>query len=405
MDLGAGTGTGDGTAARGRLADALRGPFPAFVVLYATLYGAYGTESPFLPSLLGERGLSAGEIGLVLAAGTLTRIAAGPVAGWLADRHDATRLVLGVAAAAAGGLSFLYLLGHGFWLLLAISMAHACAIAGLAPLADALALAAAARDGSFAYGWIRGAGSAAFILGTLASGALVARAGLDSIVVSSGVLFLAMALAALRLPCAEGARAEAGMPAGALRTLAAIPLYRRLVLVAALVIGSHAANDAFAVIRWREAGIAPGTVSLLWSEAVASEVVVFVLVGPWLLARLGPARAAMLAAAVGVLRWGVMAATASVPWLAATQLAHGLTFALLHLAAMRVIGARVPARLSATAQTLYGTFGLGLASAGLTLASGLLFARLGAGTFWVMAGLCLAAIPLAARLGPPAGHG
>ena len=40
--------------------------------------------------------------------------------------------------------------------------------------------------------------------------------------------------------------------------------------------------------------------------------------------------------------------------LAATQLLHGLTFALLHLACMQVIRAVVPEGLSATAQTLYG---------------------------------------------------
>jgi len=31
-------------------------------------------------------------------------------------------------------------------------------------------------------------------------------------------------------------------------------------------------HDGFAMIRWRAAGIAPGTAGLLWSEAVAAEV-------------------------------------------------------------------------------------------------------------------------------------
>ena len=60
-----------------------------------------------------------------------------------------------------------------------------------------------------------------------------------------------------------------------------------MLAVTALVIGSYALNDGFAVIRWREAESGPGAISLLWSEAVASEVFVFVLAGPWLLARLG----------------------------------------------------------------------------------------------------------------------
>lgn len=381
-------------------AASLGGSLPALLLLYAALYGAYGTESPFLPSFLADRGLAPGEIGMVLAAGTLVRLAAGPIAGRIADPHDATRLVLGAAAALAGLVSFAYLAGWGFWPLLAIGMAHAVAIAPLAPLADVLALAAATRERSFPYGWVRGAGSGAFILGTLASGFLIAEAGLSSILVSSGILFLVMALATTRVP------APVRMPAPEADRTAfwaplAIPAFRRLVLVAAIVIGSHALNDGFAVILWREAGISARTIGWLWSESVAAEVVVFVAIGPWLLARLGPARAAGLAAGIGVLRWAVMASTTSVPVLALSQLTHGFTFALLHLAAMNVIGRLVPERSAATAQTLYGTLGLGLVSAALTLASGWLYARFGAGAFWAMAALCTTAIPLALTLRVP----
>jgi len=374
------------------------GSFPAFVLLQGSLYAAYGTESPFLPSFLGERGLTPGEIGLVLAAGTLMRLAAGPVAGHLADRYDATRFVLAVAASGAGLISFAYLAGYGFWPLLAVSVLHASAIAALAPLADALALAAAEREGAFSYGWVRGAGSAAFVLGTLASGLLVARAGLASIIVSSGLLFLVMAAATARVPAAPVRDGLSSLGFGGIRELLALVPFRRMLVVVALVIGSHTLNDGFAVIRWREAGIGPGTISLLWSEAVASEIVVFVLVGPWLLARLGTALAATLAAGMGVLRWSIMAMTASVPVLAMVQPTHGFTFALLHLAAMHLIARVVPERLAASAQTLYGTLGLGVASAVLTATGGLLYGMFGAGAFWFMTALCASALPFVGDL-------
>jgi PPP family 3-phenylpropionic acid transporter len=72
----------------------------------------------------------------------------------------------------------------------------------------------------------------------------------------------------------------------------------------------------------------------------------------------------------------------------AVQGLHGFTFALLHLAAMRVIGTAVPDRLSATAQSVYGNLALGLASAALTFVSGYIYADLGLHAFWVMAALC-----------------
>jgi PPP family 3-phenylpropionic acid transporter len=84
--------------------------------------------------------------------------------------------------------------------------------------------------------------------------------------------------------------------------------------------------------------------------------------------------------------------------MAAIQPLHGLTFALLHLANMRVLAETVPPRLAATALTLYGTVGVGAAVALLTLISGSLYAQFGAQGFWVMAALCAAALPLARKL-------
>lgn len=176
-----------------------------------------------------------------------------------------------------------------------------------------------------------------------------------------------------------------------------LPLFRRLLLVAALVLGSHAMHDAFAVIRWNAAGIDPGLASVLWSLSVASEVVVFWLIGPRLLARAGPAGAAAIAAAAGVLRWSVMAISADPLALAVVQPLHGLTFALLHLACMRLLVRVVPAHLAATGQAIYAF--AAASAAGLTmLASGSLFAHFGAHAFFAMAGLCAAALPLTAGL-------
>jgi PPP family 3-phenylpropionic acid transporter len=99
-----------------------------------------------------------------------------------------------------------------------------------------------------------------------------------------------------------------------------------------------------------------------------------------------------------VLRWTVMAQSSDVLALALVQPLHGLTFALLHLACMRVLLRTVPQGLEGTAQALYGTVGVGAASALLTLASGMLYGRLGPQAFWFMAALCAAALPLTLKL-------
>lgn len=367
-----------------------------FVFLYAAMYAAYGVASPFLPSFLGSRGLSAEELGLVLGAGTAIRLLSAPLAGRVGDLLQALRAVLVVSIAAAACVTLGYLPARGFALVLVVALVHAAALAPMTVLSDALALGASAKPPRFEYGWVRGTGSAAFILGTLAAGQVVAAAGLDIVVWLQAALLGAAALFAARVP--ELAHPRAVVRRRGMLVLARLPAFRNLVAVAALVLGSHALHDAFAVIRWSAAGIGPGLSSLLWSEAVAAEVIVFFLVGPALVRRLTPAGALALAAAAGALRWAVMAQSTDVAALALVQPLHGITFALLHLACMRLIARTVPEGLEGTAQAVYATVGVGTATALLTVASGGLYARLGAEAFWVMAALCVLALPIAWRL-------
>jgi MFS transporter, PPP family, 3-phenylpropionic acid transporter len=88
---------------------------------------------------------------------------------------------------------------------------------------------------------------------------------------------------------------------------------------------------------------------VLWLISVAAEVAVFCFIGHRLLDRIGPARAAMLAAIAGIVRWLIMAETTWTPALVTIQPRTGLTFALLHLSCMRLLAQCVLAHLEATA--------------------------------------------------------
>jgi MFS transporter, PPP family, 3-phenylpropionic acid transporter len=382
---------------------------PRFMLLYAAMYAAFGVASPFLPALVSARGLSAEQLGLVLGAGTAVRLLTAPLAGRTGDVLQGLRIVLVACTALAASVTLGYLPARGFWPLFALSLVHAAALGPLTVLADALALGAASpppgsgRRG-FEYGWVRGTGSAAFIAGTLLSGQAVSALGLDVIVWLQALLLGAAALAAILVPELVHDRTAAAVraPAGGVLLLLRRPRFRNLVLVAALVLGSHAMHDAFAVIRWGAAGVSPATVSWLWSASVAAEVLVFFVIGPTVVTRLTPAGALAVAALAAVLRWAVMAQSSEVMALALVQPLHGITFALLHLACMRLIARTVPHGLEGTAQALYGTVGIGAATAVLTLVSGALYARVGAHGFWVMAALCALAFPLTWTLRPPA---
>jgi PPP family 3-phenylpropionic acid transporter len=347
--------------------------------------------------------MSPEQIGILLGLGTIVRLIAGPVAGRAADHLQQLRGMLAATVALAACLALGLLWVGGFWIFLIVRLCQEAALAPTTSLADALALGAstsrAAPAARFEYGWVRGSASAAFVLGTLVAGQAIEWAQLASIAWMHAALLLGAAASVVLLPAPESEAEAAPEPSSlrAIRELMGIVVFRRAVLIAALVFGSHAMYDAFAVIRWNAAGIGPITISVLWSEAVVAEVIIFILIGPRLVDVVGAGGAAAIASIAAIVRWTLMAASTDPVVLAMVQPLHGLTFALLHLACMRVMAAAVPQHLAATGQAIYA-LGPGVATALLTLSSGVLYARLGASGFVLMALLSALALPLCFRL-------
>lgn len=375
-----------------------------YVVLFGLLYSAFGAASPFLPALLSSRGIAYEQIGLVLGVATGVRLISAPIAGRIADRSRSLRLTLAMCTTAAAAVAVGYLGVSDLLGIVVVSLLHALALAPTTNLTDALAITASKRR-AFEYGWVRGAGSAAFIAASVVGGFAVSRFGLDVTVILQAGLLLAATVAIRLAEPINYTNVEQKASRSSLLDLAQNPVFMRIVAVSALVLGSHALHDTFSVIRWINAGISPQTVSLLWSLAVGAEVVVFFLVGPWLLERVGPGYAIGIAAGVGALRWLVSALTLEVGAIAFIQPFHGITFALLHLACMRLLALHVPLQLAATAQAIYGTVGVGVATALMTGASGWMYATFGGQAFLIMSVLCCLALPIAlslARLTPTA---
>ena len=338
---------------------------------------------PFLPPLLLARGLTPADLGTVLAAGSALKLLAGPLGGRIADWLGDPRLVLicctGAAAVSAAGFGLV----GGFWALLLVNLALAAALAPTTALADAMALRVAREPPCFDYGRARAAGSASYILAAVLAGALVGVLGAGSAAWLIAAMLGLGAAAAFLLPRAEGF-GRGG--ASGFRAALALPWLRRLMLIAALMQGSHAAYYAFGSIHWQALGFSAGVIGLLWGWGVVAEVALF-LWGRGLVERLGVRGLILLAAGAGLVRWPIMAVSESLPPLIFAQALHALTFGAMHLAAIKLLQERVPGSLGGTAQTLLGA-AVGAMTTVLTLASGPGYAALGAGIFWGMAGLC-----------------
>ena len=234
-----------------------------FLLLYGALYCSFGLSSPFLPEFLTFRGVHPESLGLLLGAGTAVRLISAPIAGRLADVFGVFRLELSLFAILAAVVSLLYLPAHSLSVLVLVNLTQAVMLAPLAPLSDALALSwsrsARGRDSrSFDYGWVRGAGSAAFIAGVLVAGQVASAWGLASILWLTAAGLLAAGLSARFAPDLAEDPVQPGKVIE--RNWVALlrqPTFVRMALAAALVLGSHGMHDAFAIIRWSDAGVSP----------------------------------------------------------------------------------------------------------------------------------------------------
>lgn len=356
-------------------------PPTRFALLFAAQFASLGAAMPFIPAALSEGGLSATQLSIVLALGSVTRLLTSPASARLADRWGMRAVVVAGAALAALTLPAMALL-QGFAVLLMVQLVHSVGVAPVVPLSDAAAIAEMRRR-AFDYGRVRAWGSIAFIAAAVAAGQLVGMAGPAAALWLAACCLGATALVAAGLPEPPAPRTR---PTGGMWEPLRHPGFRRLLPASALIQGSHAMYYGFATLHWQAAGLSAATIGLLWAWGVVMEVALF-LWGRRMVERLGARGLATLAAAAGVLRWGVTGATTELVPLFLAQALHALTFGAMHLAAIRALGA-LPSGLGARAQTLHSSLGVGLASGALLLASGPLYAALGGHGFWVMAGLC-----------------
>lgn len=362
---------------------------------YMALFAGVGIHLPFWPVWLADRGLDAAQIGMVLAATYLVKVAVNPVVGHVVDRRGDRRRPM-VALAAATTLSFLlFPFTETFWPILLATILATGFWAGIMPVGETLVMATVHRH-KLDYGRVRLWGSATFI----ASATLVGQA----LTVAPPAILSWLLLAALgvtTLACAALPDIRVPLPQGGAPPLG--PLLRNrafLLFLGALSLNQagHAVYYSFATLHWRAAGIGDGTIGLLWSEGVLAEILLFAFSGR-VVRRLGPSGLIGLAAAGAVLRWTVLGLTTQVPLLAGAQLLHALSFGCAHLGAMHFIQRAAPTGMTARAQALYASVAMGAAPGAMTLASGWLYATLGGGAFLVMAAMGLGAAVLAWRLG------
>lgn len=379
---------------------------------YAAFFAAAGAFVPYLTLYYRELGFGLGEIGGLLALGSLVGLVAAPGWGSLSDRRRGSPAIL--VAATGTALAGTALLAAGpelqglRWLVVAAGAALlGCGVAGTLPIIDARALetAGATRSG---YGPLRAWGSVGYVVSALGTGAIVEQLGLRAIFAVLAGTLLATGAIGLALRPPSGATVHRyGSPlrdAGRLfgpRGLGVFLLGSFLGWLGMSVVLT------FTPLRFEELGAGATMIGLGGAIAAAIEVPLM-LAFPLLGARFGTNRL-LIAGAGFLMARSVVAALATSPEsLLAASIFAGLGYALFLVAGVLYVSAHVPPELAATAQGIFQGVGSSLSQVTAAAFGGAIAAVAGIqGLFVVGAGLGVAAmliVALAVRSSGPDGY-
>jgi PPP family 3-phenylpropionic acid transporter len=365
----------------------------------AAYFFAAGAFMSYWPVWLKDRGVSDEEIGTLFMSRQLVSVGATLAVGWVAHRIGNVRGVILALAAAATILMMGYNFAYSFVAILAVTLVWGGVWAPTMALYDGV-LVTETKARGFNYGTLRVWSSVTFILGTVVCGFAVDLNGPAWVLYVGFLGIVLLTPMALWLPAAEvQGRDVAHVPFGILDLLKSGPFLLFLV-AAGFCQASHAVLYSFGTLTWRAAGIDDVTISLLWGESVAVEIVLMLASG-WLLKRLGICGLLALALGCGMVRWLGMAFTTELPALILLQALHAGTFAACHLGAMAFIQRALPASGVALGQSVYYAIGTGAAQAVIFQLAGQLYAEFGQRAFlgmFVVSAIGMAAIVALARV-------
>lgn len=139
---------------------------------YAAEYAASSAFNGFVTLFYAARGMDAGQVSLLMAAGPLVALFALPVTGALADRARRRALALCAVYGLCALSSLCFLHARGFWTLLCATALFSCFSTCVSPLGEALALSRLHAAG-LGFGRLRMAGTVSYALGSLLLGAFL----------------------------------------------------------------------------------------------------------------------------------------------------------------------------------------------------------------------------------------
>ncbi|HEX4881353.1 MAG TPA: MFS transporter [Porticoccaceae bacterium] len=358
---------------------------------YFFYFALLGGLFPYWSLYLDDRGLSAEQIGAVLAIPLVTKVFAPNLWSWLADasgwRLGIIRLGAILATMCFAGIFLvddlpglvLVMVGYSFFWNAVLPQHEVITLGFLGARPER-------------YSAIRLWGSVGFIAAVGAAGYAFETRGIALFPVVGFSLLVAILLSSLLIP------RPVAVPAARHREpmLAVVrqPVVLAFLGAGALLQAAHGAYYSFFSLHLQNLGYGRTAIGLLWSVGVVAEVLIFAVMHRVLL-RYGVRTLLLTSLALAALRWWLIGHySASLVVLVCAQTLHAFTFGTYHAAGVETVRRLFANAGQAGGQALYGAVSFGLGGALGSWLAGQLW-RFGAPlVFEVAALLCLLALAL-----------
>ncbi len=356
----------------------------AFYFCYFAYVGGF---TPYLSLYLDSVGMSAVQIGLLVAVNQSSRLFAPMLWGVLADRSGGRMQIVRLTAF-AGGVSMLGLFaGNSFAALFVTLAVMSFFTSATMPLAEATTF-GHVRGDTGRYARIRLWGSVGFIFAVVGIGYFLDFATLGDWLWLVVAVYVVALLATWQVPESAVQRGEhAGVDA---RTILARPEVAGLLGACFLMATAHGAYYSFFSVHLVDNGYSKSVVGWLWALGVVCEVAVFWWM-PQLVARAGLYRLLAATFVIAVLRFLLIGWLVHSPVaLVLAQVMHAATFGAYHAAAIGLIHRWFDGAHQAKGQALYTALSFGAGGTLGGFASGLSWSALGPAVTFTLAALAAA---------------
>ncbi|WP_150267188.1 MFS transporter [Paenibacillus tepidiphilus] len=318
---------------------------------YLFLGLAGGSFGSYLSLLLKDNGLDVGQIGMLMAIGTLIAIIIQPVWGLISDRYNQARLVLIFSVAVPAVLSVFYRSEY-FIVLLLVYTVSTIFSSTQAPIADSYAITAANQAGA-TYGSIRLMMSIGAAVGAYAGAQYVAQVSVSTIWVPFLLLSSIAVAIAFSLPKqAEENHMMAQSFSKGVKQLLGNRIFLAFLGGSFLVNQTMTAFGTYFVIAFQSVGGSTSHSGIALFLASVTNVPSMFFASK-VIRRLGMERTLLLGALIYVLRWGIQVLFPYPMVMIGVQVLHGLSFGFFYIAAVEYVSKITAPEIQATGQSVF----------------------------------------------------